>query len=113
MKLSANQREVASIALALACLSLPASVIAAEIITVVQRDRQFQHDPVSIAVGDSIRFTNEDPFFHQLYVRSPQFSFSSDEQARGKILTVPFPVAGRFEVRCEIHPKMVFVVEVN
>jgi plastocyanin len=102
-----------SIGAAFICLSATVSVIAAEMVTVVQRDRKFQTETVSIAVGDSVKFTNEDPFFHQLFVRSASFSFSSDEQAKGYVLTVPFTVAGRFEVRCEIHPKMVLVVNVS
>lgn len=113
MRSSAVHKEMASITAALICLSVTVSAIAAETITIVQRDRQFQRDAVTLAVGDSIRFTNEDPYFHQLYVRSPNFRFSSEEQATGTILTVPFPVAGSFEVRCEIHPKMVLDVEVK
>ena len=109
----ADQREVASIVAALVCLAIAGSALASEIVTVAQKDRKFQREAVSIAVGDSVRFTNEDPYIHQLYVRSASFSFSSDEQPRGKILTVPFPVAGSFEVRCEIHPKMVLAVDVK
>jgi plastocyanin len=102
-----------SIGAALVCLSATVSVLAAEVVTVGQKDRRFQRETVSIAVGDSVRFTNEDPFFHQLYVRSGNFNFSSEEQAQGTVLTVPFTVAGSFEVRCEIHPKMRLVVEVQ
>jgi plastocyanin len=113
MRLSAVQKELVSITAALVCLGGTVSVLAAEIVTVGQKDRRFQRETVSIAAGDSIRFTNEDPFFHQLYVRSASFNFSSEAQAQGTVLTVPFTVAGTFEVRCEIHPKMLLTVEVE
>jgi plastocyanin len=112
MRLSVVQKELVGISAALVCLSATVGVLASEVVTVVQKDRQFQRDSVSVAAGDSIRFTNEDPFIHQLYVRSSDFSFSSEEQGKGTVLTVPFPVAGTFEVRCEIHPRMLLTVEV-
>jgi plastocyanin len=98
---------------ALIALSVTATALASEVALVVQRDRKFQTETVNIAVGDTVRFTNEDPFLHQLYARSPKFSFSSEGQPRGKVLSVPFPVAGTFEVRCEIHPKMLVTVNVR
>lgn len=113
MKLTAVQKELVSIAAGLFALSITATAFASEIVIVAQKDRKFQAKSVDIAVGDSVRFTNEDPFIHQLYADSAEFSFSSDEQPRGMVLTVPFPVAGTFEVRCEIHPKMVLTVNVS
>jgi len=113
MRLTELQKELVSIALAFVVLGATATAFAADIITVVQRDRKFQTAAVTIPVGGSVRFTNEDPFDHQLYSDSPDFSFSSDVQPRGMILTVPFDMAGIFEVRCEIHPKMLVTVTVQ
>jgi plastocyanin len=113
MKLTDVLKELWRTIPALIALSITATALASEVTLVVQRDRKFQTDIVNIAVGDTIRFTNEDPFIHQLYARSPNFSFSSEEQPRGKVLSVPFPVAGTFEVRCEIHPKMLVTVNVS
>jgi plastocyanin len=113
MKLSAVQKELVSIAAGVMALSITVTAFASEVVLVVQRDRKFQTATVDIAVGDTVRFTNEDPFIHQLYTRSPSFAFSSDEQPRGKVLSVPFTVAGTFEVRCEIHPKMLLTVNVK
>lgn len=113
MTLTEVQKELLSIAGALIVLSISATALAAKVITVVQRDRKFQTDMVDIAAGDTVRFTNEDPFIHQLYARSSTFSFSSEGQPQGEALSVPFPVAGTFEVRCQIHPKMLVTVNVR
>jgi plastocyanin len=113
MRLTEVQKELLSIAAALVALSVSATALAAEVVTVVQRDRKFQTDAVNIVAGDTVRFTNEDPFIHQLYARSPTFSFSSEGQPTGEALPVPFPVAGTFEVRCQIHPKMLVTVNVR
>lgn len=111
--MSAVQKELVSIAAGLVALAITATALASEVIIVVQKDRKFQTKSVDIGIGDTVRFTNEDPFIHQLYTRSPSFAFSSDEQITGKILSVPFPVAGTFDVRCEIHPKMLLTVNVK
>lgn len=113
MRLSLVHKELVSIAAGLVALGVVATAFAAEVVTIVQHDRKFQTDEISIPVGYAIHFTNEDPFDHQLYADSPNFSFSSEAQPKGKILTVPFPVAGTFEVRCQIHPRMLLTVTVK
>jgi plastocyanin len=113
MKLTAVHKEIVSIAVGFVALGCSVAALASEIVIVGQQGRQFSTQSVDLKAGDTIRFTNDDPFVHQLYVRSPSFSFSSDAQPRGMILPVPFPVAGTFEVRCEIHPRMVLTVNVS
>lgn len=98
-----------------ACLALAATTRetpvawAAEIYEIVQKNRMFHTKEIDIARGAVVRFINADAFLHQIYVKSPDFSFESDEQAPGKNIDVKFP-AGTFEVRCRIHPKMLLVV---
>jgi plastocyanin len=87
--------------------------IAAQSHRIVQRGRAFTVTQVSIAAGDTIEFSNDDDFIHQIYIQSPQLSFDSEEQEPGKNITVKFPVAGHFEVRCHIHPKMLLKVDVS
>jgi plastocyanin len=82
---------------------------AAEMFEIVQKNRMFQTKEIEVARGDVVRFINADEFLHQIYVKSPDFSFESDEQAPGKNIDVKFP-PGMFEVRCRIHPKMLLVV---
>ena len=65
---------------------------------------------ITINRGDSLTFTNQDDFIHQVYVSG---LFDTDEKAPGQKLTESFPQTGTFEVRCHIHPKMKLVVHVK
>lgn len=95
-------------------LILPAAAHAAdEGHTIVQKGRAFRPAEVSINRGESLIFTNDDEFIHQIYVQSPAFSFDSDEKNPGQNISESFTTAGTFEVRCHIHPKMKLVVHVQ
>ena len=96
----------------LVLLVLPAHA-ADEAHTVVQKGRAFRPAEVSITKGESLTFTNNDDFIHQIYVQAPTFSFDSDEKNPGQDITETFTTAGTFEVRCHIHPKMKLVVHVK
>jgi len=77
---------------------------------VAQKGRNFEVPRITIAAGDTIRFTNDDEYLHQIYVKSPDLNFDSAEQAPGQVIEVRFRNAGTYEVRCRIHPKMLLVV---
>lgn len=81
--------------------------------TIVQIDRSFRPSEITIAAGESLAFSNQDEFLHQIYVDSDQIDYDSAEQPPGEIITIPFPKAGDFPVRCHIHPKMLLVVHVK
>jgi plastocyanin len=106
-----QSRYRAGVAAVLVVAALPA--LAAAVHTVAQRGRAFAVSAIKIARGDSIRFTNEDEFLHQIYVDSKEMVFDSDEQLPGQTIDVRFPQAGTFPVRCHIHPKMLLTVQVN
>jgi plastocyanin len=78
--------------------------------TVIQKGRRFVPAEVTIRAGESLTFTNDDEFIHQIY---SQDLFDSEERSPGQNLTEAFPRNGTFEVRCHIHPKMKLVVHVN
>jgi plastocyanin len=78
--------------------------------TIAQSGRAFHPGEVTIAKGDSLTFTNNDEFIHQIYVTG---LFDSEEKGPGENLTETFPQTGTFEVRCHIHPKMKLVVHVK
>jgi plastocyanin len=80
---------------------------------VAQKGRRFHPDEVTIAKGDTITFTNNDEFIHQIYVAAQDFGFDTKEKAPGETDTESFTTAGTFEVHCHIHPKMKLVVHVN
>ena len=98
----------------LAALALAASTaFAATVHTVSQKGRDFALRQITIAHGDSVHFTNEDEFLHQIYVDSKDMIFDSAEQLPGQAIDVRFPRAGIFPVRCHIHPKMLLSVRVE
>jgi plastocyanin len=84
--------------------------LAEESHVVVQKGRHFRPAEVTINRGESLTFTNSDPFIHQIYVPG---LFDSEEKSPGENLTESFPKSGTFTVRCHIHPKMKLVVHVR
>jgi plastocyanin len=77
---------------------------------IAQSGRAFHPGEITINRGDSLTFTNQDDFIHQVYVSG---LFDSDEKAPGQKLTENFTQTGTFEVRCHIHPKMKLLVHVK
>ena len=94
-------------------LSLLVPAAAARDYTVIQKGRAFHPDTITIHVGDTIKFANDDQFLHQIYVDSSAIAYDSREQPPGEVLSTTFPVAGTFKVRCHIHPKMLLIVHVK
>ena len=96
-----------------AALFVATSTLAAAVHTISQKGRAFSYSQITIARGDSVLFTNEDEFLHQIYVGSKDVAFDSDEQPPGQTVQVNFPRLGIFPVRCHIHPKMLLTVRVE
>ena len=69
--------------LAAALAGPAAGALAASVVTVSQVGRAFAVASVHIARGETIRFTNDDRFDHQVFVDAPNFKFQSAEQAPG------------------------------
>jgi plastocyanin len=101
-------------AIVLILLLAPAGAFAAdEAHTVVQKGRAFRPAELTINHGESLTFTNNDEFIHQIYVQGSGFAFDTDEKNPGENITETFTVPGTFEVRCHIHPKMKLTVHVR
>jgi plastocyanin len=94
-------------------LAAAASQAFAETHTIVQIDRSFKPNEITIAAGDSLAFSNQDEFIHQIYVDSNRIDYDSAEQPPGEVITIPFPKTGDFPVRCHIHPKMLLTIHVK
>lgn len=95
-------------------LLMPACAFAAdEAHTIVQKGRIFRPAEVSIGRGESLTFTNNDDFIHQIYVQGQDFAFDTDEKNPGENITETFTKSGTFEVRCHIHPRMKLSVHVR
>ena len=87
--------------------------VAGGLSVVSQKSRAFAMRDLQISRGDTVRFTNDDAFLHQVFVRSASMNYESAEQEPGQAVDVVFSAAGTFEVRCEIHPKMLLNVAVR
>jgi plastocyanin len=77
---------------------------------VAQKGRAFRPAEISVPRGETVVFTNEDSYIHQVYVPG---MFESDEKAPGENVNQPFTISGTFQVRCRIHPTMKLTVRVR
>ncbi len=87
-------------------------------VTVMQNSKTFKKDgakidKLEIKVGDTIRFKNEDPFFHNIFSLSELKTFDLGSYPAGESKTVKFDSPGVAEVECAIHPDMYLEVTVK
>ena len=94
---------------------LAASVCAANTITIDQRGLVFNISSETLHKGDRLILTNSDDATHNIHI----FTGDDDDladlglQKPGVKLSHRFDAAGRFIVRCNIHPSMTMVVTVT
>lgn len=88
-----------------------ASDTPAEATAPVIQDFSFIPDPISITVGDSVTWTNEDGFAHT--VTADDDSFDSGNLDGGATFEQSFDEAGEFAYHCNIHPQMAGTVSVS
>jgi plastocyanin len=99
--------------LGIGLLALGEVAIAAQNFRVSQKGRAFNLKEITIALGDTVLFGNDDDFIHQIYVKSDNFNVDTAESYPGNSMPVVFTKRGTFEVHCHIHPKMGLVVTVK
>ncbi len=68
--------------------------------------KTFSPSIVIVRTGGSVRFPNQDPFFHSIYSESPADPFDIGFYETGPGKLVAFPNAGIIAVRCHIHGSM-------
>lgn len=102
---------------ALATAALIAAFLAAPALAgehvVVQKDKAFSVKKLSIKLGDSVKFTNDDPFSHNVFSLSDAKSFDLGSFGKGGSKTIVFDKPGTVEVECAVHPDMRMHVEVQ
>jgi plastocyanin len=96
---------VLRLAAALALCAAPVGA-AAEDHEIVQRDKTFSQERITLRAGDRIVFKNEDTVSHNVFSRSPGSEFEVRAQLPGQKSPVVFATPGQAEVRCAIHPAM-------
>jgi plastocyanin len=100
-----------SLIAALAVAALGADAFAAEHV-VAQKGKAFSTKKLSVKVGDSVKFVNEDPFSHNVFSLSDAKSFDLGSYGQGGSKAIVFDKAGTVEVECAVHPDMKLVIEV-
>jgi plastocyanin len=68
--------------------------------TIIQSGQTFSETDLSVKVGDHVKFLNQDDVNHNILPGSPP-------------LDVAFDHAGKFKIRCHIHPTMKLTVLVQ
>lgn len=97
-----------------AILSLVISTsVMAETVEVGQKDKQFTQDSLDIKVGDTVKFTNNDAFFHNVFSLSDAEMFDLGSYPKGESRDVTFTTPGEVEVECAIHPEMKMIINVQ
>lgn len=104
---NANLAGMGVLALTMMC----ATAFAAEHV-VAQKGKAFSVKKISVKVGDSVKFVNEDPFSHNVFSLSDAKSFDLGSYGQGASKSIVFDKPGTVEVECAVHPDMKLVIEV-
>lgn len=80
---------------------------------VSQKNKAFSVKKLTVKVGDSIRFVNDDNFAHNVFSLSAAKSFDLGSFGNGGAKSVTFDKPGKVEVECAVHPDMRLDVEVT
>ena len=78
-----------------------------------QEDKHFSVADMSIAVGDTVVFSNEDKVIHNIFSSSEGNQFNLRRQNPGMQSAVVFSHAGTVLVRCAFHPSMRLALDVH
>jgi plastocyanin len=79
----------------------------ADAVTQVHNEnRQFIPETIVVRAGTSVRFPNDDPFFHSIYSTSKSDPFDIGYYGFGPGKLVTFMHPGIVDLRCHIHAKM-------
>lgn len=98
--------------MALLAASLTLPLHAAEF-EVGQKDKKFTRRTLTVKVGDSVTFKNQDPFAHNVFSLSEAKTFDLGSYPQGQSKKITFDQPGTVEVECAIHPDMKLTVEVT
>lgn len=82
-------------------------------VTVTQKGKKFVPGEVTISVGDTIVFVNDDNVTHNVHSVTNGSEFDIGGQKVGVATRHSFTSRGVVTVRCAIHPKMKLVVTVK
>ena len=80
-------------------------------VAVAMKDMKFSPDSVTIKVGDTVVWTNDDDHDHT--VVADDGSFKSEKIGHGETFKHTFDKKGKFKYSCSYHPRMKGVIVVT
>ena len=80
---------------------------------VTQKNKAFSTKKIKVKVGDSVKFTNDDSFAHNVFSLSAVKSFDLGSFGNGGSKTITFDKPGKVEIECAVHPDMRLDLEVK
>lgn len=98
-------------ATAVAVLSAQPSVAAEHVVTM--SGATYQPAQLTAAVGDTVRFVNDDALAHNVFVPTALHALDLGSQDPDTEKTLLLTAPGRFEVECVLHDHMLMTVEVT
>jgi plastocyanin len=102
-----------TLSLAAALVLLFAAPVHAGEHVVTQKGKAFGTKKLSVQVGDTVKFVNDDPFAHNVFSLSDAKSFDLGSYGQGLAKSVVMDKPGTVEVECAVHPDMKMLVEVR
>lgn len=113
MKQTILNRLIAAAAIGVGFAAAGTTALAQETHTVGQLDKKFTVDDLTVSVGDTVEFRNDDDFFHNVFSLSDLKPFDLGSYPQGESKSVTFEEAGELEVECAIHPSMFMTITVE
>ena len=94
------------------CLCLTTTAVAEEHI-IDHENEAFSKQQLTIKRGDTVKFANNDPYFHNVYSVSSTKFFDLGSVPQGEYKNVTFKNSGIVDVQCALHPdaKLTITVE--
>ncbi|MDR3689523.1 MAG: carboxypeptidase regulatory-like domain-containing protein [Fimbriimonas sp.] len=75
-------------------------------VTLDQREKQFLPHVLAILKGTTVRFSNSDPFLHNVFSSSRVKTFNVSQSAKGDYSDMLFDKPGLIPIKCHIHANM-------
>jgi cytochrome c peroxidase len=97
-------------------VTLPGTASFAADKSIVQAGQAFSETDLTVAAGTHLKFLNQDDVKHNILVQTGDDDDDAKDmgiQSPGQTIDVPMDKAGRYTIRCHIHPNMKMNVTVN
>lgn len=79
---------------------------------IMQKGKMFSQTDITIKIGDTLVFVNDDNVPHNVLSMDPENRFNLGSLKPGSSTPVTFKTAGDFNIICAIHPSMKMHVKV-